>query len=67
MLYEHRNYYILPGKFAEWTKQFNEETVPIYKRLGGKLVGRAIVGLTLPFATFVRSKALPGMHWSGRP
>ena len=38
MIYEHRSYYILPGKLSEFTERFGG-LVPLFEEHGGKLVG----------------------------
>ena len=38
MIYEHRTYYILPGKMPEFTEAFGT-IVPLFEKHGAKLIG----------------------------
>ena len=38
MIYEHRSYYILPGKLPEFTEVFGT-LIPIFEKYGAKLIG----------------------------
>jgi hypothetical protein len=39
MIYELRTYHVLPGAMAEYTKVFGEMVMPVFKKLGFRVVG----------------------------
>ncbi len=40
MLYTLVNSVVIPGKMAEWGESFNKESMPLFPRVGLKLVGQ---------------------------
>lgn len=39
MIYEHRSYYLLPGKMQEFLEAFNQTPAKLFPKYGTKLVG----------------------------
>lgn len=39
MIYEHRTYYLLPGKLPEFLQAFEETPAKVFERHGAKLIG----------------------------
>jgi len=39
MIYEHRTYYILPGKMEEFVQTFGDIILPLLKKHGAELIG----------------------------
>jgi len=39
MIYELRTYHVMPGAMAEYSKVFGEMVMPVFKKLGFKVIG----------------------------